>query len=58
MFFSHLHALNQRVRDDRGSVMGEYAVLFALITVALLVTIGLFVQGIINTFQAVIDVLP
>lgn len=43
---------------ERGAVAAEYAVLMALITLALVAIINGLTGGIINTFQAVINVLP
>ena len=45
-------------RGERGAVAGEYAVLLALIAVALVTIIGLFTGAIVRAFQAAINVLP
>ena len=47
-----------KARKDRGAVAGEYAVLLALIAVALVAIIGFFTAAIVRAFQAAIDVLP
>ena len=46
------------LRNERGSVAGEYAVLLAMVSIALLtIVIGLR-GGVINAFQAAINILP
>ncbi len=51
-------AASERLRSDRGAVAGEYAVILGLITVALIVTLGLFTDALIRAFEAAIGVLP
>ncbi len=58
MFVKLLTTLNQRAVDERGAVAGEYAVLLALIAVALVAVIGLFTGAIVRAFNAAIAVLP
>ncbi len=58
MFVKLLSALHARSNEDRGAVAAEYAVLLALIAVALVGIIGGLTGGIVNAFQAAIDVLP
>ena len=58
MIIRLLSALHDRAQEDRGAVAGEYAVLLALIAVALVLTLGLFTDAIIRAFDAAIAVLP
>lgn len=58
MIFKLLSLVHERAGEERGAVAAEYAVLLALIAVALVVIIGGLTGGIINAFQAAIDVLP
>lgn len=58
MIFKLLSIVHERAGDERGAVAAEYAVLLALIAVALVAIIGGLTGGIINAFQAAIDVLP
>lgn len=44
-----------RVLDERGQTMVEYAVLAALIAVAVLVIVGQLGDAIIGVFQGIID---
>lgn len=53
-----LSLLAERAHEDRGAVAAEYAVLLALIAVGLVAIIGGLTGGIINAFQAAINVLP
>ena len=45
-------------RDERGAVAGEYAVLLAILSVALVTVIGLFTDGLVRAFNTAIAVLP
>ena len=58
MFLTVLAKIMEKTNEDRGAVAGEYAVLLALIAVALIITIGLFTEAIIRAFEAAIAVLP
>lgn len=60
MFIKILSAYvdSAKAHSDRGAVAGEYAVLLALIAVALVVVIGLFTDAIVRAFTAAINVLP
>ncbi len=58
MFLTVLAKIMEKTNEDRGAVAGEYAVLLALIAVALVITIGLFTEAIIRAFEAAIAVLP
>ncbi len=53
-----LSTTRHHLDDERGAVAAEYAVLMALIIIAMLVVIQGLTGGIVNTFQAIIDVLP
>ncbi len=58
MIYKLLSIVHERSTEERGAVAAEYAVLLALIAVALVVIIGGLTGGIVNAFQAAIDVLP
>ncbi len=58
MLIKILSTLMEKTSGERGAVAGEYAVLLALIAVALVVTLGLFTSAIIRAFDAAIAVLP
>lgn len=47
-----------RVTNERGAVEGEYAVLIAILSVALVTVVGLFTDGLVRAFDAAIAVLP
>ena len=52
-----LAALQDRFQQDRGAVAAEYAVLLALIAVALVTIIGTFTGAITMAFQEAINAL-
>jgi Flp pilus assembly pilin Flp len=55
-----MHHLNQAVRvaaDESGQTMAEYAVVLAVITVAVVVTLGLLSSAISGMLTSVIGVL-
>jgi Flp pilus assembly pilin Flp len=58
MIFKLLSIVHQRSNEERGAVAAEYAVLLALIAVALVGIVGGLTGAITNGFQAAIDVLP
>lgn len=58
MIVKLLASLTERAAEQRGAVAGEYAVLLALIAVALVTVIGLFTGAIVRAFEAAIAVLP
>lgn len=58
MMFKLLYALHDRANEERGAVAAEYAVLLALIAVALAATMTLLTGAIIRAFTAAIGVLP
>lgn len=47
-----------RQSTERGAVAGEYAVLLAILSIALVTVIGLFTDGLVRAFDAAIAVLP
>jgi Flp pilus assembly pilin Flp len=49
--------LNLRAREE-GQTMAEYAVVLAVITIAIIATLGALSGAIDGALQAVIDVLP
>jgi Flp pilus assembly pilin Flp len=52
--YAYFHSMVMRGRDDeRGQTMAEYAVVLAVITVAILVTLGLLAGGINKTLSSV-----
>lgn len=53
-----LSTIRHQLVTERGAVAAEYAVLMALIIIAMLAIIQGLTGGIVNTFQAIIDVLP
>jgi Flp pilus assembly pilin Flp len=44
--------------EERGAVAGEYAVLLAILAIALVTVIALFTDGLVRAFDAAIAVLP
>lgn len=46
------------IKEESGATMVEYAILVALIAVAVIVIVGTLGQRINDTFQAVVDQLP
>ena len=58
LFVKMVNRLFSRIDEERGAVAGEYAVLLALIAVALVTAIGLFRDAIIRAFDAATGVLP
>ena len=48
----------ERMRNEEGQTMAEYAVVLAVITIAIVVTLGLLSGSIDGALQAVRDVLP
>ena len=58
MFIRLISILTAKAQAERGAVAGEYAVLLALIAVALVVAIGFFTDAIMRAFDAAIAVLP
>ena len=60
MLINAAHALTAYVQErrDRGAVAGEYAVLLALIGIALVTVIGLFTGGVVRAFDGAIAILP
>lgn len=57
MLFKLLYAIHDRTTGERGAVAAEYAVLLALIAVALVAIIGGLTAGITTAFQRAINVM-
>jgi pilus assembly protein Flp/PilA len=53
--FVALQSKLAEVRDEEGQTMAEYGVVLALITLAVVATIGLLGTQINNAFQGVLD---
>ena len=49
------YIINRLARDEEGQTMAEYAVVLAVITIAVVVTLGLLSTGISTALKNVID---